>query len=236
MTLIHPAKDVKWVLYVIDLGGDIRKNPKLSGTTHNVFGIQTGVAISFMVKRQAGNNTPCKIFYTRRSEFDIADSKLSFLAETEFSQIDFEHITPDKNCNWINQADNDFENLLPLVDKDVKSEKTEQAVFKLFSRGIATQRDEWAYDLSKENLANKMNFFVQIYQNEFNKQKQQEFSQEIKWDEDLRSYFKRGIKKNLMSKVLNQVFIDLFTKSIYTLTSTLMEEHINGLILLTNTI
>jgi predicted helicase len=37
-------------IYVVDLGGDVRANPKLSGTKHNVFGIQTGVAISFMVK------------------------------------------------------------------------------------------------------------------------------------------------------------------------------------------
>jgi predicted helicase len=35
-------------IWVVDLGGDIRENPKLSGTKHNVFGIQTGVAISFM--------------------------------------------------------------------------------------------------------------------------------------------------------------------------------------------
>ena len=26
-------------LYVVDLGGDVRANPKLSGTKHNVFGI-----------------------------------------------------------------------------------------------------------------------------------------------------------------------------------------------------
>ncbi len=30
---------------VIDLGGDIRENPKLSGTKHNFFGIQTGVSL-----------------------------------------------------------------------------------------------------------------------------------------------------------------------------------------------
>ena len=34
-------------IYVLDLGGNVRKNPKLSGTTHNVFGIQVGVSISF---------------------------------------------------------------------------------------------------------------------------------------------------------------------------------------------
>ena len=39
-------------IYVVDLGGDVRANPKLSGTKHNVFGIQTGVAISFMIKRE----------------------------------------------------------------------------------------------------------------------------------------------------------------------------------------
>ena len=32
-------------IYVLDLGGNVRKNPKLSGTTHNVFGIQVGVCI-----------------------------------------------------------------------------------------------------------------------------------------------------------------------------------------------
>ena len=37
-------------IYVVDLGGNIRTNPKLSGPKHNVFAIQTGVAIAFMVK------------------------------------------------------------------------------------------------------------------------------------------------------------------------------------------
>lgn len=37
-------------IYIIDLGGNIRANPKLSGTTHNIFGIQTGVTISFLIK------------------------------------------------------------------------------------------------------------------------------------------------------------------------------------------
>ena len=35
-------------ILILDLGGDVRANPKLSGTKNNVFGIQTGVAISFL--------------------------------------------------------------------------------------------------------------------------------------------------------------------------------------------
>ena len=37
-------------IYVFDLGGNIRKNPKLSGTTHNVFGIQVGVSVNIFVR------------------------------------------------------------------------------------------------------------------------------------------------------------------------------------------
>jgi predicted helicase len=33
-------------IYHLDLHGNVRKNPKLSGTTHNVFGIQVGVGIT----------------------------------------------------------------------------------------------------------------------------------------------------------------------------------------------
>jgi predicted helicase len=38
-------------IYVFDLGGNIRKNPKLSGTTHNVFGIQVGVSVNIFVRK-----------------------------------------------------------------------------------------------------------------------------------------------------------------------------------------
>jgi predicted helicase len=39
--------------YIIDTQSDVRANPKIAGTTHNVFGIQTGVAIMFLVKVKA---------------------------------------------------------------------------------------------------------------------------------------------------------------------------------------
>ena len=39
-------------IYVLDLGGDVRSNPKLSGTTHNVFGIQVGVSVNIFVRKQ----------------------------------------------------------------------------------------------------------------------------------------------------------------------------------------
>jgi predicted helicase len=37
-------------VYIVDTQSDVRKNPKISGTKNNVFGIQTGVAIMFLIK------------------------------------------------------------------------------------------------------------------------------------------------------------------------------------------
>jgi len=48
----HLAQDFDEV-YILDLGGNVRKNPKLSGTTHNVFGIQVGVSVSIFVRKHA---------------------------------------------------------------------------------------------------------------------------------------------------------------------------------------
>ena len=172
------------VIYVVDLGGDVRKNPKLSGTKNNVFGIQTGVAISFMVKRKGA--TSCKIHYVHRPEMEIATDKLAFLRISKFQVIDFERIIPDKNHNWLNIAENDFDDLLPLANKETKlakSQKEEQAVFKLFSNGIVTNRDEWVYDFSKPNLKAKVKFFIEKY----NSYPDNHFDLSIKWSEALKN-------------------------------------------------
>ena len=50
----HLAQDFN-AIYILDLGGNVRKNPKLSGTTHNVFGIQVGVSINFFIKKNTDN-------------------------------------------------------------------------------------------------------------------------------------------------------------------------------------
>ena len=52
----HLEKDFD-AIYVLDLGGNVRKNPKLSGTTHNVFGIQVGVSVNIFVRKRAGHES-----------------------------------------------------------------------------------------------------------------------------------------------------------------------------------
>ena len=201
-------------IYVVDLGGDVRANPKLSGSKHNVFGIQTGVAISFMVKRAAASKdkNPGRVFYVRRPEMETADEKLSFLASHPMSGLAFDEVQPDKNSNWVNLTSNDFDTLLPLASKDTKAATTagkERAIFKLVSNGIVTARDDWMTDFSEDVLREKATRFCTVFESEKAKwatsldaqikdskkrtKALRDFvSREIKWTEELEAHLDRG--------------------------------------------
>ncbi|MCV3765086.1 type ISP restriction/modification enzyme [Rhizobium sp. TRM95796] len=211
-------------IHVVDLGGDVRANPKLSGTKHNVFGIQTGVAISFLGKRRKQKG--CKIFYVRRPEFDTASEKLSFLGASKLATLKCERIEPDKKGNWINQTDNDWESLIPVADKKTKTAKTssqERAIFRLFSLGIVTNRDEWAYGETEDTLLNKVSHFVGVYQrdtdfwHQLRRSERSNFSinREIKWTSELERHLQRRtpikLSKNAIYKSNYRPFVHRFT-------------------------
>lgn len=188
-------------IYVVDLGGDVRANPKLSGTKNNVFGIQTGVAISFFVKRHKQKG--CKIFYARRPEFDTAEDKLSFLASTKASAISYERIEPDKNANWINLTDNDWDTMIPVADKKTKSikgNKKDAAIFRLFSLGMVSNRDDWVFDNERSALGKKARNLIDGYSNELVRVANQELnpddaaalSRQVRWT--------RGLKARLTNR------------------------------------
>ena len=66
-------------IYHLDLHGNVRKNPKLSGTTHNVFGIQVGVGITIAVR--ISKNSIRKLYYYRVPEYWRKTEKLAFLSK-----------------------------------------------------------------------------------------------------------------------------------------------------------
>jgi len=190
-------------IYVIDLGGNVRKNPKLSGTRHNVFGIQVGVAIVFMIKKEVELKENCKIYYYRRPEAEIKEEKLEFLSTTKFDKINFTHITPDKNGNWINLTDNDFEEMIPLANKQTKLAKKkdeENAVFKLFSLGVVTNRDDWVYDDNKQNLVAKIKHLINIYNKDNEKYSKDRIENDIK-ELDYSIKWTRAVKNDLINKI-----------------------------------
>ena len=180
-------------LYILDLGSDVRRNPKISGTMHNVFGIQTGVAIGFFV-REKSTLGKCAIHYARRQDAEVATDKLAYLREAKLDEIEFENITPDDRNDWLNQSNSDFASLIPLANRQTKLTNTvgvEQAVFGLYSMAVATNRDDWVYDFDISRLRGKALFFADTY-NALGDSGDNSYPPTIKWSRDLRNEFRRG--------------------------------------------
>lgn len=196
--------------YIIDTKSDVRANPKIAGTTHNVFGIQTGVAIMFLVKKENRQN-PCRIKYLAMQDEWRKEEKLQWLRENSLHHIAFEKIMPDEKNNWINLSDNDFDSLLPLIDKEVKAGKKQEAVFLSFNNGVETGRDEWLYDFSEKVLADKIQYYINHYNTSVDNNEQ---DLSIKWNRDLKGLLNRGIKvkfdKDLIIKSHFRPYIRLF--------------------------
>lgn len=150
---------------IVDLGGDVRVNPRLSGTKHNVFGIQTGVAICFLV-RVKGDQAR-SIYYSRRPEEETADDKLSWLNNADLHSISALTVKPNARSDWINQADDtEWDRLVPIAGQATKAateRSRERAIFKLFSLGVVTSRDDWAWNKDSDELARRIRFTIEVY-------------------------------------------------------------------------
>ncbi len=216
--------------YIIDLGGNIRELSGKDGIwlneEHTIFGIAAAVGISlmFLIKKQSPEKIPCQIFYIQPCDIRATRiEKLEFLHSHNIEHISFENINPDKKNNWINLSVNDFEELIPIIDKDVKSGKSKQALFQLFSRGIATQRDEWVYDNSKDALGNKVKFMIDVYSRTLSDEKYEE-KNSIKWDRELNKYIDRGIDKKFSeNKILTALYRPFTHQYFY------FDKHFNGM-------
>lgn len=205
-------------VYVVDLGGDVRANPKLSGTKHNVFGIQTGVAIAFLVKRRGKSGQGCRIHYARRPEFDTAEDKLAWLGSNPASRVTFDRVAADEKANWVNQTDNDWGDLIPVADKKTKGAKAkgqERAIFKTYTLGVATNRDDWVYDHGRDELAAKCSFLVAQYNQDLSvyggrkldKDTLDELGTSIKWT--------RAVKRNLENRKASAFQLDHIIRANY---------------------
>ncbi len=180
-------------IYILDLKGDARTSgERRKQEGGNVFddAIRVGIAIYFLVKQEGA--TGGKIYYYPIADYAKALEKKEFLQAVKFKEIDFERLRPDQNHNWINLVDNDFDQLLPLASKATKATKQQQeerTVFKLFSNGVVTARDEWVYDFSVPQLTKRIKFFIKVYHHSI---RNGTFDPSIKWSEALKNNSKQG--------------------------------------------
>ena len=174
----HLLKDFQQIDH-IDLHGNVRRNPRISGTSHNVFGIQVGVGITLAVKKKGA--TP-RLRYHRVPEMWRKGEKLEFVAK---GQIPWQTLPPDAHHTWLvpEHAD-EYREFLPIED-----------LFDLHSAGLQTNRDDTVYDWNRDPLIARMKKFAADYNTEVHRHKADptaDWPDHIKWSSRLKQALQGG--------------------------------------------
>ncbi len=154
-------------IWILNLKGNARTSgERRRKEAGNVFDdqIRVGVAVTFMVKKPS--KKPCAIYYDEVDDYTSAEEKCHWLTQTPLSERKMKKIEPSKQNNWVNLVENEWDGLLLIADKKTKSAKgkgQDRAIFKLYSNGFVTARDEWMVAPSEAGLTQTASAFIEAY-------------------------------------------------------------------------
>ncbi|MEG3938974.1 N-6 DNA methylase [Microcoleus sp. S36b_A3] len=235
-------------VYVFNLQGDIRKDSMRDGIPlgeqHTIFGLgaMVGVAITFLVRKK--DSTEHKIFYkevdfraTRKEKFEIIE-RLHKLNKDDWTELQ-----PDNKNNWLtDDLHDEYQDFLPLGTQEARSTDgiAAYAMFKLYSNGVKTGRDSWAYNFNQEDLDKNIRKTVDFYNDHVfrwknlkdgEKAKYKEISNftvlddsKISWSRDLRQDLERERYLEFSEDKIRESLYRPFTKSKFFFDRILNEE------------
>lgn len=153
-------------LYIFNLRGDARTSgEQRRKEAGNVFdaGSRTPIAVSILVKDGSDNH---EIYYHDIGDYLSREDKLSILRDSKSIQgIEWNKITPDKNNDWINQRDEEYNKFIPMYSKENTS------IFKDHGIGAQSARDSWVYNFSSGELERNTQALIDNYNTELRRVK-----------------------------------------------------------------
>ena len=199
-------KDFSHVV-IVDLGGDWKGDASSGGS--NVFGIGTGVAITFAVKGGLPSSRGA-LYFSLDEDFE-AEEKLLFLDTNDASTLDFSKISPTKTHEWREIPENAFPNFLPIALAKLSRQSDNQdrnAIFTDITFGCVSNRDDWVYAQTASSLVTRVNYYLETYEatrialpRPLATKWENALDYTIKWSQDLRKYVET-ISELLSTKTL----------------------------------
>lgn len=150
-------------LYVFNLRGNARtqgeERRKEGGGIFDA-GSRTPVAITIMVKDPAYVGQG-QLHYHDIGDYLTHQEKLDIVnAFDSIDGIPWQRLHPNESGDWISQRDPAFDNFLPLGDKESTEPK---AIFDIYSQGLLSARDAWAYNMSRTALEDNMRRMISAF-------------------------------------------------------------------------
>lgn len=212
-------------IYHLDLRGNVRENPTLSGTAYNVFGIQVGVGVTIAVKRR-GVQAPHVHYHALSLDRPRAEKLRETAAFRTISSVPWETHTPDADFLWRRPvAQSEFQSFMPIASKQVKgsSGSADGVLFADFSLGISTNRDDVVYGWSKKELTPRIEQFCGAYNAEVDRYKRSKRITNIddfvdyarvKWSSTLKAKLQRGAEAVFDTKAFRSSIYRPFARKV----------------------
>ncbi len=154
-------------IYCFNLRGNQRTKGELSRKEGGkIFGgsSRAPIAITFLVKNPENRRAKALIKYYDIGDYLSRRDKLEIVKDfNSVKGIDWQNKTPDKYGDWINQRDDSFYQFLSMGDK---AQRNPNCIFSLYSCGVETSRDSWAYNFSKNQVKRNMKNMIGFYNQE----------------------------------------------------------------------
>ncbi len=158
-------------IYHFDLGGNARK---YGGG--NVFGIKVGVGVTILIRLRkdvAAQHKPATIFYYKVDNDQNSVEKLAFLRSMgSIANVEWQELQPDERYIWVTEGmHSEFTKFLPMGIKELKASQNIDVplIFRTYGGGVKTNRDHWVYDFSYPLLKEKINKFIETYNNDLDR-------------------------------------------------------------------
>ena len=193
-------------IYVLNLLGNARIHGE-QGYYHGegVFGNATRspVAITILVKNLNTQHGGCSIHYRDIGGELRRGEKLEKLKEAvSISGFnDWQPVKPNKHHEWIEQRSEAFQQFYPIGTKEAKVGKVDDAIFGLYSLGLATGRDPYIYNFSRDACIENARLMTQDYLAALSEHKANpkltidevasRHTSNIKWNRELKNNLKR---------------------------------------------
>lgn len=158
-------------IYVFNLRGNQNTQGEISRKEGGkIFGSgsRTPIAITMLIKNPDSEEHGA-IHYHDIGDYLDREAKLSLIAESiKDEQFDWISIVPDRHGDWLNQRDDSWYDFAPL---GLEKRRIPQGVFSMYSMGVVTNRDAWAYSYDRDAVAENIERTVRKYQEELKRYK-----------------------------------------------------------------
>ncbi|MDR1055621.1 MAG: DEAD/DEAH box helicase family protein [Prevotellaceae bacterium] len=207
-------------IYVFNLRGNQRTSGELSRKEGGkIFGSgsRTPISITLLVKKPEHKGRPV-ILYHDIGDYLSREEKLEIirkLGSMDNPGMRWQTLSPNEHNDWVNHRNDKFGEFTPLAT-DKKFDTKTQSVFTTYSLGVASGRDSWVYNFSKEKLIYNIQRTINNYNEEVDKYSVEKTNnpkisvdqvidhnpQKVSWNRNFKQNIEKGKKYSFNSSSL----------------------------------